>query len=95
MHKQLKLLTFNLFLTTTLVLCDFQQPPLPDSFGSKDEKLKAEKQQQYPPCKSCTVFVEQFKKVNKASLVPLSYHHMNLCATWNILGHGAYATWKV
>lgn len=63
MHKFL-ILILNLFIISTLVSCDFQ-PPLPDSFGSKDEKLKAEKQQKFPPCKSCTMFVESFKKVNR------------------------------
>jgi hypothetical protein len=60
MHK-LFLLAINL-LAITLVASDFQLPVL-DNFGDKDERLKAEKQQQFPPCKSCTIFVESFKKV--------------------------------
>ncbi|CAH1715246.1 unnamed protein product [Chironomus riparius] len=61
MHKIIILIQY-LLLTTTLVTCDFQAPPLSNSFGTKDEKLKAEKQQKFPPCKSCTVFIESFKK---------------------------------
>lgn len=63
MHKIIILIQY-LLLTTTLVSCDFQAPPLSNSFGTKDEKLKAEKQQKFPPCKSCTVFIESFKKVS-------------------------------
>lgn len=66
MHKSL-ILIVNLLLTS-IVSCDFQLP-LPDSsFGSKDEKLKAEKQQQFPPCKSCSVFVNSFKKVSEKKI---------------------------
>jgi hypothetical protein len=61
MHK-LVLLAINLFVTSTLVSCNFQ-PPLVNNFGTKDEKLKADKQAKLPPCKSCSIFVESFKKV--------------------------------
>ena len=63
MHKKLILIQY-LLVATTLVTCDFQAP-LSNSFGTKDEKLKAEKQQKFPPCKSCTVFIESFKKVSE------------------------------
>lgn len=61
MHKII-LLAINVLLTSTIVSCNFQ-PPLVNNFGSKDEKLKAEKQAKLPPCKSCSIFVESFKKV--------------------------------
>lgn len=64
MHKQL-LLALNLFVT--LASCDFQ-PPILDNFGSKDERLKAEKQQKFPPCKSCSMFTESFRKVNSIKI---------------------------
>ncbi|CRL03643.1 CLUMA_CG016174, isoform A [Clunio marinus] len=60
MHK-LHILIFNILLTSTIVSCNLQ-PIIKDNFGTKDEKLKAEKQQKYPPCKSCAIFVDSFKK---------------------------------
>lgn len=61
MHKII-LLIFNVLLASSLASCNFQ-PPIVNNFGSKDEKLKAEKQANFPPCKSCSIFVESFKKV--------------------------------
>lgn len=66
MHKII-ILSLNLFLSFTVINCDFQLP-LVNNFGSKDEKLKAEKQTKLPPCKSCTIFVESFKKVLKRKI---------------------------
>lgn len=60
MHNKFFIITINVLLTT-LVSCSLQ-PPLND-FGTKDEKLKAEKQQKHPPCKSCTILVDSFNKV--------------------------------
>lgn len=54
-------ITLNLLLT--FVSCNLQPPLVDSNFGTKDEKLKAEKQQKYPPCKSCNIFVDSFKKV--------------------------------
>lgn len=79
MHKiEILLLALNVL---TLVNCDIQ-PPVLDNFGSKDERLKADKQQKFPPCKSCSMFVESFKKVTKEKrkikekLTNLSYLHV-------------------
>jgi len=57
--RKVFIITINLLLT--FVSC--QQPPLAgNNFGTKDEKLKAEKQQKFPPCRSCNLFVDSFKK---------------------------------
>lgn len=58
MHKTQLFITFVLLFKSTLISCDLRNP-----VNSLDEKLKAEKQQKFPPCKSCTIFVESFKKV--------------------------------
>lgn len=56
--------SIQLFITillfkSSLINCNFQSSL--NDIG--DEKAKAEKQQKFPPCKSCTVFVESFVKV--------------------------------
>lgn len=63
MHNKIFLITIN-FLLLALVSCNLQ-PPIND-FGAKDEKLKAEKQQKHPPCKSCSILADSFNKVNLA-----------------------------
>lgn len=61
MHKiQLITSLVILFNSITLISCDLRNP-----VNNLDEKLKAEKQQKFPPCKSCTMFVESFKKVSR------------------------------
>jgi hypothetical protein len=59
MHKLLVLVSS--LLLTSIVTCDSQLPPK-NSFGSKDEKLKAER---LPDCKACGVFVNSFKTVRE------------------------------
>lgn len=75
MHKII-LIAFKLMLTFNLVICNFQ-PSLVNNFGSKDEKLKAEKQAKLPPCKSCTIFVDSFKKVNFFTLIIFNHFILN------------------
>jgi hypothetical protein len=84
MHKVL-VFVINVLLVT-IVNCQFQ-PPL-NNFGVKDEKLKAEKQQKFPPCKSCTIFIESFNKVNQnialsePYLIDQSFQGLRENATW-------------
>lgn len=72
MHKNLLIIAINVLLAT-LASCNLQLPLVDNNFGNKDEKLKAEKQQKYPPCKSCTILVDSFKKVICALINQDSY----------------------
>lgn len=88
--------TVNLLVTATLVSSNFQ-PPL-QNFGTKDEKLKAQKQQRFPPCKSCTIFVESFKKVSwrifKKKFLSYQIHFQGLEKTQRGKHGGGDADWE-
>lgn len=74
MQNKLLIVVTNLLLAS-LASCSLQPPLVDNNFGTKDEKLKAEKQQKFPPCKSCTLFIESFNKVRTriSSIKALSY----------------------
>lgn len=73
--RKVFIITINLLIT--FVSSNLQPPIIDSNFGTKDEKLKAEKQQRYPPCKSCSILADSFNKVkillNYYFLIPDSY----------------------
>lgn len=69
MHNKLLIVATNLLLVA-LASCSLQPPLVDNNFGTKDEKLKAEKQQKFPPCKSCTLLIESFNKV-RPEILPI------------------------